>query len=115
MVANIALNDTADAWNIELRTYFSNSSGQSSVQGKLSVELITDITQITNIFDVNLIETQNDEFISITNISVPKVWHVIMFLYVAKLLLIFYVINLAECESLVAKWIWKTEFVHTKG
>lgn len=73
VVVNIVSNVTTDSWDIELKTYFINSSGQSEIKGKLTVLLITDITVIYSIFELNLVQTVNQEYISINNVSVPKV------------------------------------------
>lgn len=60
-------------WNVALKVYFEATPKNKSVSGTIAVNLNTDITNITESFNVVLDKNEDGEIVTTLNLTIPAV------------------------------------------
>ncbi|KAK5647300.1 hypothetical protein RI129_002192 [Pyrocoelia pectoralis] len=69
----ITLNDTENVWNLQLNTYFEESKN-NVILGELKVTLITELAEISELYNISVSKNENGELLWTRNITVRKTY-----------------------------------------
>lgn len=77
-IRDVLVNTTQDtltsSWGVTLNIFFENTPNNKSVSGTIQIDLDTDVTKITELFDVTLNDwNENGEIVATANFTIPAV------------------------------------------